>query len=82
MLSSDLNPLDYFPWGNLKERVYQDNPDIIEGLKQNIRRQIRIMPRDMLEGVVKRFSVRVAAVLLQRRAWIDHAINYHNMRGK
>ena len=31
--SPDLNPPDYFLWGYLKDRVYEDNPPTIERLK-------------------------------------------------
>ena len=76
LYSPDLHPPDYFLWGYLKERVYQDNPDTIERLKENIRREIRRIPRDMLERVMNNFNVRVAAVIRQRGAWIEHVINY------
>ena len=41
--SPDLNPPDYFLWGYLKDRVYQDNPDTIERLKETIRREIGLV---------------------------------------
>ena len=65
-------PWNYLLWGYLKERVYQDNPDTIGSLKQNIRREIRRIPRDMLERVMDNFNVRMAAVIQQRGAWIKH----------
>ena len=64
-------------------RVYQDNPDTIERLsKENIRREIKRIPRDMLERVVNNFNLRVAAVIQQRGAWIEHVINYEKKWGK
>jgi hypothetical protein len=74
--SPDLTPLDYFLWGYLKERVYEDNPDTIDRLKENIRREIRRIPNDMLERVVNNFNVRVAHVIQRRGAWVEHVINY------
>ena len=74
--SPDLNPPDYFLWGYLKDRVYQDNPPTIERLKENIKREIRRIPGEMLERVIDNFNVRVAAVIQQRGAWIEHVINY------
>lgn len=38
-----LNPLDFFLWGYLKDRVYTDNLDGIKELKNNIKREIRQM---------------------------------------
>ena len=37
--SPDLPPLDYFLWGYLKERVCEDNPDTIERLKKNKKKE-------------------------------------------
>ncbi|XP_076049403.1 uncharacterized protein LOC143030087 [Oratosquilla oratoria] len=45
--SPDLSPLDLSLWGYLKERVYVDNPDTIDRLKENIRREIRRIPNYM-----------------------------------
>jgi len=50
-------PTDYFLWGYLM-RIYQDNPDTLERLKQNSRIEIRRIPRDMLERVVKMLMLR------------------------
>ena len=61
--SPDLNPPDYFLWGYLKDRVYENNPQTTEVLKDNIRREIRWIPQEMLSRVVDNFNVRVAAVL-------------------
>lgn len=74
--SPDLNPADYFLWGYLKERVYAGNPRTSEELKDSIRREIRRIPAEMLTRVVDNFNVRLAAVLQQRGAWIEHIINY------
>ncbi|KAK7096852.1 hypothetical protein V1264_003899 [Littorina saxatilis] len=74
--SPDLNPADYFLWGYLKERVYTGNPRTSEELKESIRREIRRIPAEMLTRVVDNFNVRLAAVIQQRGAWIEHIINY------
>ena len=74
--SPDLNPPDYFLWGYLKDRVYENNPQTTEVLKDNIRREIRWIPQEMLSRVVDNFNVRVAAVIQRRGAWIKHIINY------
>ena len=44
--------------------------------RENIRREIKRIPRDMLERVVNNYNVRVAAVIRQQGAWIEHVINY------
>ena len=74
--SPDLNPPDYFLWGYLKDRIYGNNPQTLAALKDNIRREIRRIPADMIGRVMGNFNVRVAAVLQRRGAWIEHIINY------
>ena len=73
----DLSPPDYFLWGYLKERVYQDNPNTIDRLKENTRREIRrIIPNDMLDRAINNFNVRKAGVIQQRGPWIEHVTHY------
>jgi len=38
--SPDLNPCDFYLWGNLKDKVYRTKPHTEEELKENIRREI------------------------------------------
>jgi inhibitor of nuclear factor kappa-B kinase subunit alpha len=38
--SPDLNPCDFYLWGNLKQKVYKTNPHTIEELKENIRNEV------------------------------------------
>ena len=45
-------PTDYFLWGYLKDGVYENNPETTEVLKDNIRREIRQIPEEMLNTVV------------------------------
>ena len=58
--SQDLNPLDYFLRGYLKDRVRENNPQTREDI---IRKEIRRIPQEMLNRVVDNFNVPVAAVL-------------------
>ena len=58
--SQDLNPPDYFLRGYLKDRVYENNLQTREDI---IRKEIRRIPKEMLNSVVENFNVRVAAVL-------------------
>ena len=69
-LPPDVNSQEYFIWGFLKGRIYQDNHDTVESQKRNIRREIRRISRDMLEIVVNNFNTRVATVI-QQRSWIE-----------
>ena len=46
--SPNLNPCDYFLWEYLKERTYDNNSQTLAYLKDNIRREIRRIPADMI----------------------------------
>ena len=74
--SPDLNPADYFFLSYLKERVYATNPRTNDDLKESIKRESRKIPTRMLTRVAHNFNVRLAAVIQQRGAWIEHVMNY------
>ena len=74
--SPDLSPPDFFLWGYLKERVYHNNPQTIDALKENICHEIERIPHEMLDRAINNFNIRVAAVIQRRDAWIEHLINY------
>ena len=62
--SQDINLPDYYLRGYLKDRVHKNNPQT----REDIRKEIRWIPREMLNRVVVNFNVRVAAVLLYSSA--------------
>jgi len=51
--STDLKPPDYFLWGYLKGRVYQNKPRTIDALKANIAEEIQAVAADVLAGLSK-----------------------------
>ena len=51
--SPDLNPLDFFLWGFLKNRVYENTPETLEELKAEIRRVIRDVNVDTCGKAIK-----------------------------
>ena len=60
MLFQNLNPLDYFLKEYLKDRVWENNPQIREDI---ITKEMRRIPQEMLNRVVGNFNVPLAAVL-------------------
>jgi len=46
--SPDLTPPDYFLWGYLKGRVYQNKPRTMDALKANITEEIQAVTADVL----------------------------------
>ena len=44
--------VDDFLWGYLKDSVYDNNPQTIDALRNNIRTEIMWVPRKMLDRVI------------------------------
>lgn len=57
--SPDLNPLDFFLWGYLKSKVYNNNPTTIDQLKANIQTEIDGISNVMLKRVCLNFEKRL-----------------------
>lgn len=57
--SPDLSPCDFFLWGYLKNKVYINKPRTVVELKDAIERDIRAIPRNMVERVMTNFAQRV-----------------------
>ena len=74
--SPDLSLPYHFLWGYLEEKIYHKNPQAIDTLKENIRREIRKIPRGIIDKVINNFNVRVTTVIQRHVAWIEHVINY------
>ena len=72
--SQDFNPPGYFLRGYLKDRVFGNNPQSREDI---IRKEVRRIAQEMLNGVVDNFIVPVAAVLSYKRGALnEHSIDY------
>ena len=59
--SPDLTPPDFFLWGHLNSKVYKSNPQNLNELKANIRREISLISSSVLERVMQ-----CTATIMQR----------------
>ncbi|GFW20888.1 transposable element Tc3 transposase [Trichonephila clavipes] len=64
--SCDLTPLDYFLWGYVKSLVYEDKPQTLEHLEDNIRRVIADIRPQMLEKVIENWTSRLDYIRASR----------------
>jgi hypothetical protein len=59
--SPDLNPCDFYLWGNLKDKVYSNNPHTLVELKQSIHERISSVrvsePKLVSNNIFKRLEV-------------------------
>lgn len=61
--SPDLTPLDFYLWGNLKEKVYKDTPESLDCLEHNITQSIRNIVVEEIELVFKNMMKRLQMCL-------------------
>ena len=70
--SPDLNPLDFFLWGHLKERVYNPVPGNTNDLKAAIGREMRKISREVCRNVIDNFKQRLDVIISQNGRHIEH----------
>ena len=70
--SPDLNPLDFFMWGHLKDYVYEPKPENLEQLKSAIRREMRKITPTMCGNVIENFKKRLDVLKSQNGRHIEH----------
>ncbi|GFU69643.1 uncharacterized protein TNCV_2559331 [Trichonephila clavipes] len=64
--SCDLTPIDYFLWGYVKSLVYEDKPQTLDHLEDNIRRVIADIRPQMLEKVIENWTSRLDYIRASR----------------
>ena len=57
--SCDLNPLDYFLWGAVKDKCYANHPETIEALKHEIEVALHGIKAQTIENVLKNLVDRI-----------------------
>ena len=55
-----LTPLDYYLWGAIKDKRYADKPEIIDALKDNIRKAIGEIQLHTIDNVLKNWTDRIS----------------------
>jgi len=72
--SPDLTPPDYFLWGDLKGRVYQNKPRTIDALKANITEEIQAVTADLLARIFQNMACRVQSCLDANGGHFQHVL--------
>ena len=57
--SPDLTPLDFWLWGDLKGKVYENKPTTIDELKENIKWEILQIPQETISNVFDNMMKRI-----------------------
>jgi len=72
--SPDLTPPDYFLWGYLKRRVYQNKPRTIDTLNSNITEEIQAVTADVLARTFQNIARRVQSYLDANGGHFQHML--------
>jgi hypothetical protein len=72
--SPDLSFCDYYLWGNLKGKVYKNNPRSIEARQSEITRVIRPVTVDQLQKVSHNLFMLCEACLQAERGHFEHLL--------
>jgi len=72
--SPDLTPPNYFLWGYLKGRVYQNKPRTIDALKANVTEEIQAVTADVLARTFQNIPRRVQSCLDANGGHFQHML--------
>jgi inhibitor of nuclear factor kappa-B kinase subunit alpha len=72
--SPDLNPCDFYLWGNPKDKVYSNNPLTLVELKQSIRETISSIEVSELKQVSNNIFKRLEACLRAEGRHFEHLL--------
>jgi hypothetical protein len=72
--SPDLSFCDFYLWGNLKRKVYKNNPRSIEALQAEITRVIGSIAMDELQRVSRNLFLRCEACLQAEGGHFQHLL--------
>ena len=77
--SPDLTPPDYFLWGYLKGRVYQNKPLTMDALKANSTEEIQAVTADVLARIFQNIARRFQSCLDANGGHFQHMLWCHHI---
>jgi hypothetical protein len=72
--SPDLSICDFYLWGNLKGKVYKNNPRTADALKTEIRNIVHSINGDELQRVFRNFMRRCEACIREHGDHFQHLL--------
>lgn len=70
--SPDLNPLDFFLWGYLKDKIYKGKPETLLDVEKAVRSEIRKIKPDLLKRVIDSFRNRLYKIIVTEGAHFEY----------
>ena len=75
--SGNLIPLDYYLWRAVKDKCYDDKPETIDALKNNIREAAGEIQLHTIDNVLKNWNDRVGYCMPSRGGHLNEIIFYY-----
>jgi len=72
--SPALNPLDFFLWGHLKERVYTPSPQSTDEPKRAIKQEMGKITPETCRRVIDNFKRRLDVVIAKNGRHVEHML--------
>ncbi len=72
--SPDLLPLDYFLWGYVKSKFYENDPKTVEELQKKIKRIFREFDNTILPHVLSNFLTRLDYIIENEGSHVEHLL--------
>jgi len=73
--SPDLNPMNYYMWGSVKDKVYKKRPKTIPELKDKIKRVMEETPESELESMCNNFEKRLRLTISKKGEHIEDILH-------
>lgn len=73
--SPDLNPLDYFFWGHMKNVVYKKEPTDVQNLQEIILQTAQSIPQEAISNAVSSFYTRLAHCQTAEGQQFEHLLH-------
>ena len=73
----DLIPLDYYLWATVKDKCYDDKPETIDALKDNIREATGETKLHTIDNVLKNWTDRVGYCMASKVSHLNEIIFHY-----
>lgn len=73
--SPDLSPMDYYLWGNVKDKVYKNRPTDLPALKQKISDTMSAIPEEELKKTIDNFEKRLRLTISKEGEHIEDMLH-------
>ena len=74
--SPDLNPLDFFLWGHIKDQIMGQTFQNIDELKNIVNRLVKAIPQLLCERSIRNFVYRIRMCVRRNGRHVEHMLKH------